>query len=798
MRGLGYYWIRLTFVVVGVALVVASLLISHAAGTRTLRRQLTASNGVVLREIANHISERVRRLDRRLIELAGRRATLDLMHARFEDAALQRETARQVQIELLLIRRSDELVHSAGLHVRRSGYLLSDEIGLTYLVSDDSRQVDVPLARLEIEAIIRGGDSFRMLSTVNPQGFVRVIPMRRYYPLAAASDTALGTLFLGLDVRRLSELVLNVTRGQIQEIVLFDSDSDEAAVLAASSTWAVTALESYRQPGAGESQTPFTVETRLQGERYGIARTVIPETGWIMVGAVPLSGGTPILRPMQLSFLLIGAGMFIAALISLMAVSHLTIDPLVGFIRRLSASVPEALPRTRVAVRLPASNSHLSFLEGTFRDAISRSQRLADRYASANPIVQRYCLRNLFTGTDLAGQLISQLAEHDMPLRSGAFLVLRLAFMDSSKSRSTEDGPAHTIPGNARTTIDESRLAEISSQYVGPEGQCAVLIEKGNRLGILVSGDSPDTVSGASMLSIAEQIRIGLAQTLSLDVSAGLGTVVTDPQRISDSWRAATKALDYALMFQTRSLYRYDDIALAESSNAMRDLFTDITALQESVRLGNTQDAQHKISTLFRDAHSSHLSSEFVRQIGVHAIMEGLRVAQESGCLIPEGHAQEAAAAWNDLEHAETIREVEDCTLRVIAQLTADVGRQRQEHHRHELIDSIMEYLEDQYANPELSLSYVAQRFSISPAYLSKLFKEHAGVKYIEFLSRLRVTVAKTLLERGSLNINEVASAVGYTNPKSFIRMFRSETGSTPGEYRRLHAIRNGASDSPD
>jgi iron complex transport system substrate-binding protein len=64
--------------------------------------------------------------------------------------------------------------------------------------------------------------------------------------------------------------------------------------------------------------------------------------------------------------------------------------------------------------------------------------------------------------------------------------------------------------------------------------------------------------------------------------------------------------------------------------------------------------------------------------------------------------------------------------------------------------------------------------------------------------------VAKSLLERGLHNVNEVAQKVGYVNARSFIRMFRIETGYTPGEYRRLYVIKNSgahndpSSDDPD
>ncbi|MFP4510656.1 MAG: AraC family transcriptional regulator [Spirochaetaceae bacterium] len=791
MNSLRYHWIRGTFIAVGVLLVGTALILAHATSTRTLREQLTDSNAAVLNEVASHISERISRLDQRLIELAGRRGTIDLMHSRFESDQERIDTANIVQTELRLIRLSDELVNTAGVHSARSEYFLSDKIGLSYLNDGDPRHVDVPVMRSSMETILHAGADFRLLRASTEQGQISVVPLRRPYPLRAGESGRLGNLFISIDTHHISNMVLQASRERVSQVLLADSSGPDAGILTASSAWALERLVRYVHAEDGPAATQRSFETRLGGTRYGIARVTIPETGWVLVGAVPLSGGTPLLMPMQLTFLLIGTGMLVTVLLSFLALSHITIAPLTGFVRRVSMWVPDTVPDSPRAARFPASGKDLSRLEMRFQETIDESIRLKDRFTSTAPIIQRYCLRNLFSGTEDADALIAQLAEHGVQLHTGAFVALRLALTEHKSSARTPSGASSMIPRNAHASISEARLGKLSSWYLAERGRCAVLLEKNNRVSVLISAPDRAALEGPSLMTLAEQIRIGLASSLGVSVSAGLGSIETVASRISTSWRHATKALDYTLMFQTRALYRYDDIELVDSSNAMRNLLLEVEELQESVRSGDRKSAEGRVATLFRDARTARLSGDSVRQLGVHVLMEGLRVAQESGCLIPEDHAREVAAVWQRFDEAETIDQIEQITQQVVTELTTDVGRQRQEHHRHVLIDSIIEYLEEQYGNPDISLAFVAERFSISPAHLSKLFKEHAGLKYVEFLSRLRVTVAKSLLERGTLNVNEVAQKVGYTNSRSFIRMFRMETGYTPGEYRRLYVIRN-------
>ena len=53
-----------------------------------------------------------------------------------------------------------------------------------------------------------------------------------------------------------------------------------------------------------------------------------------------------------------------------------------------------------------------------------------------------------------------------------------------------------------------------------------------------------------------------------------------------------------------------------------------------------------------------------------------------------------------------------------------------------------------------------------------------------EYLVRLRIDKAKSLLERTDLSINDVANAVGYTDQMAFSKIFKQNCGLSPRSYR--------------
>lgn len=85
------------------------------------------------------------------------------------------------------------------------------------------------------------------------------------------------------------------------------------------------------------------------------------------------------------------------------------------------------------------------------------------------------------------------------------------------------------------------------------------------------------------------------------------------------------------------------------------------------------------------------------------------------------------------------------------------------------------------------TLESVAQQLNLNPAYVSRIFKKETGVKFMDYLTGMRVERAKELLTGSNLKIKEVCERLGYSNINYFIKVFKDATGVTPGDYRRMN-----------
>lgn len=93
------------------------------------------------------------------------------------------------------------------------------------------------------------------------------------------------------------------------------------------------------------------------------------------------------------------------------------------------------------------------------------------------------------------------------------------------------------------------------------------------------------------------------------------------------------------------------------------------------------------------------------------------------------------------------------------------------------------------YVDPELSLAGLASRLDLSAHQLSELVNSRMGKGFSRYLRERRVDAAMVmLLAEPKASVLSVGLSVGFTSQSNFYEAFREIAGTTPGQYRRLHA----------
>jgi AraC-like DNA-binding protein len=131
---------------------------------------------------------------------------------------------------------------------------------------------------------------------------------------------------------------------------------------------------------------------------------------------------------------------------------------------------------------------------------------------------------------------------------------------------------------------------------------------------------------------------------------------------------------------------------------------------------------------------------------------------------------------------------------RLIANHTNTVVELRPIGREREAIRRVRNYLQDYYGD-DVTLKHLAEIASLSPPYLSRVFKAEVGISLKQYQAQVRIARAKTLISRG-VSLQQVAADTGFVDQSHLTHQFRRFVQTTPGQYR-LQDHKN-LQDTPD
>ena len=98
----------------------------------------------------------------------------------------------------------------------------------------------------------------------------------------------------------------------------------------------------------------------------------------------------------------------------------------------------------------------------------------------------------------------------------------------------------------------------------------------------------------------------------------------------------------------------------------------------------------------------------------------------------------------------------------------------------------VTDYIKNNLTADDLSQGAMAEMAGISKDYFSRIFRNVTGTNYSKWLNMIRLEKATELLADKQMTLTEIAMHSGFQSISSFNRVFHTEKGMSPGEYRTL------------
>lgn len=100
-------------------------------------------------------------------------------------------------------------------------------------------------------------------------------------------------------------------------------------------------------------------------------------------------------------------------------------------------------------------------------------------------------------------------------------------------------------------------------------------------------------------------------------------------------------------------------------------------------------------------------------------------------------------------------------------------------------VEAILSYVRQNVLRKDLiKIKAIAKAFHLSPNYVGIYIKKHLGISLQHYIIDTKIKIAEKLLSQSSLNINEIAEKLGFTDAAHFNKIFRKYSGMNPSEFK--------------
>jgi AraC-like DNA-binding protein len=404
--------------------------------------------------------------------------------------------------------------------------------------------------------------------------------------------------------------------------------------------------------------------------------------------------------------------------------------------------------------------NEFDFIMGRLNSIEEINQELSHRLDRQQPMVAYSCLSNILSGAyDSVEEMDYYLKCANINLSYPWFFVLIVAPVQIEPSL-VSNQISIILSAVDRSDFKQCRLYGLELSL---EQQVAVIVNAGDD-----KYEEKDIRRGISSF-LADCVEEGRG----MKVKISSGRIYDSPMTINASFLEA-KAVMTDYLLGKRSYMLFEEAASMGNEEYRYPVIEQSLYIQ-SIKQANTETALKAMDAMVAKAGEGE-AAPVTQCLCFDIINTMMKAVNQLNGEIP----------LKDLKVLTGFTDLEQFRLKA-RELTEGICRRSGEVRKEKdsrLKSQIITYVHGHFCQIQFSLQEVADHFDLSPAYLSRFFKQETGHNFIEYVSMLRIDKVKDLLVNTGKQIKEIVYDVGYMDTASFLRKFKTLEGITPGQYR--------------
>lgn len=266
-----------------------------------------------------------------------------------------------------------------------------------------------------------------------------------------------------------------------------------------------------------------------------------------------------------------------------------------------------------------------------------------------------------------------------------------------------------------------------------------------------------------------------------IDLDVAVGELHQGLETVVLSYNEALRTIDYMTYMEIGGFVTYASVA---ENNQVEICFS----IETEKRLMNciiSADFQ-KAESMINNVYESVMTNGNVTAKSVNALLA--RIVNVFMTVIQNSHLNDFDDLYNSIGDfvemigTKSFRLLQSKTIEIVRRICELIQLSKNKVYDRK-IDEVVNYVEQNYSNPDLNVNLLADKLGYNAAYLSKIFKDEFGEALLYYINKIRIEKAKNLIRENNITVEKISQMVGFNNTRTFNRAFQRYEGISPSAY---------------
>lgn len=310
-------------------------------------------------------------------------------------------------------------------------------------------------------------------------------------------------------------------------------------------------------------------------------------------------------------------------------------------------------------------------------------------------------------------------------------------------------------------------------------GTCHI---EGNKFAIIydISSRSHMTLRKEA-ITLANHLRNGINNRLRVQTNIGISKSFTGLENAKKYLEASTDAINKKIINGYDKTYFADEGSNINEEQYITILNVKLERIQNHLNNKDFNPIIKETKDIFLQNLNGFTQYNYIKH--TNWTLLGILMEYCSKNSISFIELSGSRSPWDDIMNQKSVEDMSNWFIGHIRRIKENIIVEKISQYTYH-VQNCVNYIDKHYGD-NISLRDLADELDINNAYLSRIFKKEVGLSVTDYINKVRVEQAKSLIQQSHKKMYEIAELTGFNSTQRFFAIFKKFVGQSPGDYKK-------------